>query len=263
MGRMKGLSGAGIWTLDATKFNKMLGDLQNQFSPPLTAIEVLNSEALSILQGAARKTKRTNINKLKARYNIGGSSKYAVSGEVAHIPMVRIDGKLVRTVSRRLARDPALKARVMKRVAYYKKRAMDRIGLSKAIFMAIAKDSLDLPGADKNWGADSKYIEKAYNIQKSAGKGPGAPSSGKGPKHGGASKSWHGSQTGSATQEKEGYVIKFTAETMNTLNPYAKGVAAAQSAINGRVGLFRKGMKKGFFDDLKFVTKNYPNVRVS
>jgi len=101
-------------------------------------------------------------------------------------------------------------------------------------------------------------------VQKRAGKGRGAPAArGKGPKHGGASKAWQQSQTGSAKQEPEGYLIKFQIETANTLNPFTKGVAAAQSAINGRVGLFRKGMKKGFFDDLKFVAKNYPNVRVS
>jgi len=267
--QVKAKGGAGAWTLDTAEFNKMLVQLQDQFKPPLTAIEVMNSEALSILQGAARKTKRTNINKIKARYN-PSNAKF--------IPFVRLNGKLVSTrvlkagagrdkVSGRFIKAQDLSShnsRVKKRLDFYKKRAFDRVGLSKAIFYATAKDSLKLPGYGRNWGADSKYIKKAYLVQKRAGKGRGAPAArGKGPKHGGASKAWQQSQTGSAKQEPEGYLIKFQIETANTLNPFTKGVAAAQSAINGRVGLFRKGMKKGFFDDLKFVAKNYPNVRVS
>ena len=255
---IKSRGGAGEWALDTTKFNKMLGELAKKFTPPLTLKEALEAEVLSILQSAARKTKRVNINKLKARYN---------PNHAKYIRMVRVDGKLYSTTRR--YSDSSLQNRVNKQIAFYKERAFDRIGLSKAIFYALAKDSLNLPGYDRNWGADSKYIKKAYMVQKRAGKGRGA-SGNKGknaPSRFTRSSTTNWLRTQKGWKEERGtdeFIIKISLSgTLNTLNPFAKGVAATQSAINGRLALFRKSIKKGFFDDIKRNTRNYPNVRVS
>lgn len=258
-------SSPGAWELDSRQFDKMLKELVSKFNPPKSFEDVLTAEALSVLQGAARKTKRSSINKVKARFNPSKES---------YIPMVRIDGRLVstRVLKGQSSRDKStgqfvkpggsMGARIQKRVDTIKERALNRVGLSRAIFYAIANDSLKLPGGNRNWGADQKYIVKAYETQKEAGKGSGGGGSSK--RHKPFNKSWLRSQTGSKGVEgPNGYVIKFTADTGNTFNPFVKGVAAVQSAINGRVGLFKRGVKNDWFNDLKFIEKNYPNFRVT
>ena len=249
---IKGKGGQGNWELDSEKFDKMIKQLMAAHRPPLSFKDTLDSEALRVLQSAATKTKRSNINRIKGRYN---------PAKPSYIPFVKIDGKLYHTRNRY---SNAMWSRIQNRLAYYKQRALDRVGLSKAIFYAIAKDSLKLPGYGRNWGADSKYIEKAYQVQKRAGKGAGgAKTDSKGnSKSAAPSTSWVRSQKGSKGIDPDNYVIKFEANTLNTLNPYAKGVAATQSAINGRVSTFNRAIKKNWFDDLKKLERNYPAVYV-
>ena len=253
MKKIKGAKGEGQWDLDTSKFDKMIKKLMSEHRPPLSFKDTLDSEALRVLQSAATKTKRSNINRIKGRYN---------PAKPTYIPFVRVDGKLYHT---RNNYNHALWNRIQKRLEFYKKRALDRVGLSKSIFYAIAKDSLKLPGYAFNWGADSKYIKRGYMIQKRAGKGSGgAKTDSKGSSRKGApSVSWDKSQKGSKGIDPSNYVIKFEANTLNTLNPFAKGVAAIQSAINGRVSLFNRAVKKKWFDDLKKLERNYPGIYVS
>ncbi|MBQ94861.1 MAG: hypothetical protein CL510_03385 [Actinobacteria bacterium] len=253
--KLKFGSTAGQWRLDASKFNSMLHDLAMMFDPPEEFAKIVRAETLSVLQLAAKKTKRVKLPKLKGRYN--PNSKY-------YIKFVKINGRLYPTKPKRelFTRkwSPSMQGKIDRRMRFYKKRAFDRVNLSKAIFYKIAKDDLRLPGADRNW-AEFDLIQRAYSTQINA-RGRAPRSTGKGRSDPSPSKSWKDSSEGGESFGGIGFTIKFSADTLNTLNPFTKGMAAFQSAINGRVGLFKKGIGKGFFDDAKWVAGNYPNVKV-
>lgn len=245
-------SAAGQWTLDAKLFNQMVHELGKQFEPPVGMLEVLEAEVLSVLQLAAKKTKRVKLTKVKGKYNPGSKhyNKY-----------VRIDGRLYPTKPTGRKYSASFQSRIARRMKFYKERAMDRVGLSKALYYKIAKDDLKLKGYNRHWHEFS-MIQRSYNAQYGK-KGSALRSRGRGVSDPPRSKSWKDSSKGAKNVKPESLMMHFSADTLNTLNPFTKGMGAFQSALNGRVGQFNLGMRRGFFDDSKWVAERYPNVKVT
>jgi len=245
-------SAAGNWTVDAKLFLDMCEQLAKTLVPPVSVGDVFEAEVLSTLQLAAKKTKRAKLTKVKGRYKPG--SKY-------YNKYVKIDGRLYPTKPTGRKYSASFQSRIDRRMKFYATRALDRLGLSKSIYYKIAKDDLKLKGYDRNWH-ESSMIKRAYEAQHGK-KGNASRSKGKGVSTPPPSKSWSKSAAGWKMKHNESLVIKFTADTFNTLNPFTKGAGAFQKALNGRAGQFRLGMRRGFFDQSKWVSERYPNVKTT
>ena len=231
--------------IDDTIFRKYLEELRNKFTPPKTFWSVLESETLQVLQKSAQRTKRANMRKLNARYN--PNSKY-----FNH--MVRLNGKLYSLKNRY---SNALWSKLMARHDYYKERAFDRLGLSKAIFYKIAKDDLRIKGYSRGW-QDYSMIKRSYRAQSSVGK--------KKARKGGKpfKSSWYKSGWGKRVK-KNNRSIDLTwglDGTLDTLNPYAKGAGAVHASVKARVTHFRRACKNGYFKDADWVASRFPGIKV-
>lgn len=232
--------------VDDTKFRAYLNQLRNQFTPPKTFWSVLESETLQVLQKSAQRTNRANLRKLAARYN--PNSKY-----FNHI--VRLDGKLYSMKNRY---SNTLWARIVARNAFYKKRAEDRVGLSKAIFYKIAKDDLKLKNYSRGW-KDAAIIKRSYNAQ--VKKGKGKPGTGRTR----TKLSWARSGWGKRIKKnKRSIDLAWGLEgTTDTLNPYAKGAGAVYGAVNARVTHFRRALANNYFKDAKWVASRFPGIKTT
>ena len=253
-------SAAGNWTVDAKLFLDMCEQLAKTLVPPVSVGDVFEAEVLSTLQLAAKKTKRATLTKVKGRYNPNSKhyNKYVkINGRLypTKVKAKRVNGKFAKGYS------AGFQARINRRMKFYATRALDRLGLSKSIYYKIAKDDLKLKGYDRNWH-ESSMIKRSYEAQQGK-KGDASRSKGKGVDVPPPSKSWSKSAAGWKMKHNEALVIKFTADTFNTLNPYTKGMGAFQKALNGRAGQFKLGMRRGFFDQSKWVSERYPNVKTT
>lgn len=212
-------------------------ELTKELSDVASFKNVVDGEAVSVLNMAAKRTGKASKEIINIRYAINDSHKIKgvrTPQNKKMVGRVKVGGKWHNT--RFLY--PDAKYRLIKaKMAKLKKSALSRINSAKAVWYAAAKKA-NLPMA--KFQGTAKY-EKALRAQ------------------------WRtftdrANLRGDQIKASGKYAVEVFSAHGALLNNAVKGKDALQHSMAGRVKYFETNLKKGVFDKCSTIAKRYPSI---